>query len=191
MGLVDVERSTYSEMWAVDAYAKNSPGEQLVPIFLDMAQPSLTDRVLDAGCGQGRGAVALQASGFDAIECCDLVDVRVLEARGFVFHERCLWRPLHLTTDWVYCCDVLEHVPESLTMLAVHQLLQSAERGVFLNISTVPDVHGAWVGRPLHQTVRPFTWWRDQLAEISHVVEARDFLTSAAFLVQHEASDAE
>jgi hypothetical protein len=35
----------------------------------------------------------------------------------------------------------------------------------------------------LHQTVQPFTWWRDSLKELGTIVEARDLLTDAAFLV--------
>ncbi len=180
------EQRTYEEMWAVEAYAKSSPGAQLVPVFIDMAHPALTDAVMDAGCGHGKGAIALLAAGFTSITCCDLVDVREPEAQQFAFHEICLWQAQALRgmgLDWVYCCDVLEHVPEALTMLSVHQLLEASRSGVFLNVSVVPDVFGAWAGRSLHQTVKPFTWWRDHLSEIGHVDEGRDFLDAASFLV--------
>jgi len=86
--------------------------------------------------------------------------------------------------DWVYCCDVMEHLPEALTMLAVHQLLSVARKGVFLSINFQPDVFGAWVGHALHQTVKPFTWWRDMLSEVGEVVEARDLLRTGLFMVR-------
>ena len=78
------------------------------------------------------------------------------------------------SVDYIYCCDVLEHLPTQYTMLAVDQLLRVAKKGVFLSIFFIQDGYGPWVGRPLHLTVLPFTWWRDALREIADVVDARD-----------------
>ncbi len=167
MSLMREERAIYEEVWQVPAYGDMSPGEDFCGVFLDMIQTEARGSVLDAGCGQGRGALALAA------------------ARRFPFTTFCLWDdPCHGAMEWVYCCDVLEHLPEAFTMLAVVRLLSMAARGVFLTVGTQPDVHGAWVGRPLHRTVKPFVWWRDHLAEVGLVVEARDMLMSAAFLVR-------
>ncbi len=184
--LLDRERVKYEQMWGLDSYAAHSPGAMFVPIFLDMAQTTMRGSVLDAGCGSGKGAIALDSAGF-AVRCCDVTDAGLIEAaRRFAFTPACLWDDLIPDvgfSDWVYCCDVLEHVPTPLTMLVVTRLLSVARRGVFLSISTVADVNGVWIGEPLHQTIQPFVSWRDHLNTVARVKEARDFLNAACFLV--------
>jgi hypothetical protein len=127
---------------------------------------------------------------------CDLTpDGLTPEAQRLPFVEAVLWRdlqpavrafahPNRTTVDYIYCCDVLEHLPPQFTMLAIDQLLRVAQRGVFLSISLVPDNFGAWVGAPLHQTVQSFTWWRDGLAELGTVLEARDLLSTGLYWVR-------
>ena len=188
MRVTTAERERYETVWGdlQDGYSKVSPGLDMLPVFLEHAQPPAS--VLDAGCGSGRAAVALAALGFDVL-CCDLTaDGLVPEARALPFKAACLWQPLRPAVqrgmfDWVYCADVLEHVPTQFTMLAVDQLLRVAKHGVFLSVAFVPDQFGAWLGAPLHQTVQPYTWWRDWLAELGTVRAARDLITTGLFLV--------
>jgi 2-polyprenyl-3-methyl-5-hydroxy-6-metoxy-1,4-benzoquinol methylase len=183
------ERSTYEGVWSsVDAYHNYSPGEAYLPIFLECVGES-RGHVLDAGTGSGRGAVALQNAGF-RVTCCDVTDAGLIPAaRELPFREACLWQhlggftPAHGSFDYVYCTDVLEHIPPQFTMLAVWQMLRVARRGVFLSVSTVPDNLGVWVGAQLHQTVRSFTWWKDSLGELGRVVDVRDRLDDASFYV--------
>ena len=179
------ERELYSSVWAsIDCYGDRSPGEAYVPMFLQMIGPD-RGKVLDAGCGCGKGALALKAAGFD-VTMCDLTNEGLVpEARSIPFHEAVLWRRPLFTAwfDYAYCCDVLEHVPTQFTMLTVEQLLWTAHR-VFIAVSNVQDLNGAWVGQPLHQTVQPFTWWRDSFREIAKVVDARDLHETSAFLLE-------
>ena len=121
------------------------------------------------------------------------------EAKAFPFLHETLWNDLRpavyvlhanqpevfgLAVDYVYCCDVLEHLPTQFTMLAVDQLLRVAKKGVFLSVFFHQDGYGPWVGRPLHLTVQPFTWWRDALKEIADVTEARDCHEFGIFMVR-------
>lgn len=193
MALVETEQATYEAMWALDAYAAQSPGAALVPLFTDCIEAQ-GDRpawhaasVLDAGCGSGKGALALRAAGF-AVTLCDLTPAGLAsEAYALPFHQVALWDDVRRVVgyhDYVYCCDVLEHIPPAFTMLVIHRLLSVARKGVFLSISLVPDAFGAWVGKPLHQSVQSFTAWRDQLATLGEVVEARDLLTSGVYFVR-------
>jgi hypothetical protein len=85
--------------------------------------------------------------------------------------------------DWVYCCDVMEHLPLPFTMLAVSRMLDVAENGVFLSIYLEPDVFGAMIGKPLHQSVQSFVQWRNQLAAIGRVVECRDLGNVGIYMV--------
>lgn len=186
--LIERERALYGDILQLPAYAEHSPGERYLPIFRDMTDAQQTASILDAGCGTGKGALALAAAGFADVRCCDLTPAGILaEASGFPFWEACLWSEEMRRVppvDWVYCTDVLEHIPTAFTMLVVSHLLTVAQRGVFLSISFMPDSFGVWVGEHLHQTVQPFVWWRDHLDAVGRLVEARDLLNGGAFLVK-------
>lgn len=193
-GLLDTERDTYRDAWSFEEYAAHAPGEGHVPRFLEMA--GLRDgidihygrrlHVLDAGAGSGKGAIALQAAGFGVSLLDITADGLVPAARHFRYIEAPLWSPLRArfgSFDYVYCCDVLEHLDEAMTMLAIARMLEAADRAVFLSISLVPDQFGILVGRPLHLTVRPFTWWRDRIRELGTVAECRDLIDAGLYLV--------
>lgn len=194
--ILDSERETYEQIWNQDEYASMSPGEMYLPIFQDMASPKHGATVLDAGCGSGRGTLALRQAGLEVMACDFVSGVLIPEVADVPFVNIPLWDNLwqlprnfgnprsRTTFDWVYCCDVLEHIPTPLTMLVIARLLDIAKHGVFLSIATGPDQLGVWVGRPLHQTVEGFVWWRDYLATIGTVVEARDLLNAGLYLVK-------
>jgi len=188
--LAHLERETYEAMWAVPDYANTSPGGQLVPAFLEMsgATPKATTTVLDAGCGSGKGALALKAAGF-GVEMADLTPAGLLlEAGGIPFHGLALWDDIRQRTcctyDFVYCCDVLEHVPTPFVMLAVQRMLEAAYRGVFISVALQGDNFGVWVGKPLHQTVMNFVQWRHMLSAIGRVVECRDMLMNGLYYLE-------
>lgn len=189
--LLTTERAKYAAAWTCDRYAVVSPGVQYLPLFLEMADPVLMPgaTVLDAGCGAGAGTTALLAAGFD-VTALDFVGTAYTAAAPFI--QAALWDDLRgrqmRLQDYVYCTDVLEHIPTALTMLVVRRLLDVSWHGVFLTVSTQPDSFGYYVGEPLHLTVQPFVWWRDHLATIADVVEARDLLHAAAFYVRRPAS---
>lgn len=206
--LLEQERALYQDVWTGfnEQYGSLSPGEHHVAMFLDAihgdAMPRYRTLVLDAGCGSGKGAIALKQAGFDVLMC-DLTNAGLVEeAKGIRYHDACMWEPLapqlgYLPgggVDYVFCSDVLEHIPPQFTMLAVSRLLEVARKGVFLTISLREDIAGNWVGRSLHQTVPgvtvnadgriPFTWWRDSLATLGEVVDARDLLGVGVYLVK-------
>lgn len=192
--ITERERDLYTDVWqTVEQYGAMSPGEQYVPLFMDMAGIGESRRVtvLDAGAGSGKGALALHREGF-RVRMVDVTDAGLVdEAKALPFAQACLWDDLAPVIgyafggrlDHVYCCDVLEHIPTPFTMLVVRRLLDVARRGVFLSICLQPDVNGYWVGKPLHQTVQSFTEWRDQLATIGRLQECRDLLHTGLYYV--------
>jgi SAM-dependent methyltransferase len=158
-----------------------------VDLFLQMAEPHMRGSVLDAGCGTGRGALALQKLGFD-VTLCDLTrNGLTASAEVLPFHETALWANLKRIVgfkEWVYCCDVLEHLPTPFVMLAVSRLLEVCRRGAFFSIGLNQDNFGVWVGKPLHQTVLSFQDWRDALGEVGTLVECRDLHSVGVYLLQ-------
>jgi 2-polyprenyl-3-methyl-5-hydroxy-6-metoxy-1,4-benzoquinol methylase len=190
------EAALYDEIWSLPEYSHRSPGRDLVPFCRDMLadvgrQLSPLDAViLDAGCGAGQGALAWRELGYH-VRLIDLVDVRVPEAKSLPFAELSLWSPQlrsavgYLSAgraDLVYCCDVFEHVPPEMTGLVMARLLELG-RVLFAHIAFEPDAFGVFVGKSLHQSVYPFTWWRDRFAEVGTVLQARDLCGTGAFLV--------
>lgn len=185
-GIGASERALYERAWAVREYATDSPGRAFLPAFLEMAGPELglCDSVIDAGCGAGAGLEALREAGYARLAGADLVDARQGPPATLPFFEGPLWSIACQPFDWVYCCDVLEHIPEEFTMLVVARLLDACAMGAFFSICLEPDGFGALVGEALHKTVRPFTWWRDRLAELGRIVECRDLLSHGLYLVE-------
>jgi SAM-dependent methyltransferase len=183
------EQDTYERAWEFPAYAAHVPALVYLSVFLELVRARCDGlgSVLDAGCGTGQGALALQAAGF-RVTCCDLTPGGLCEeARTLPFVQTPLWadlRPLVGFHDHVYCTDVLEHVPPEFTMLVLARLLAVARKGVFLSIALTPDCFGPWVGTALHQSVMPFTWWRDRMAELGEVVECRDLQATGLYWLQ-------
>lgn len=191
------ERATYEAIWDLPQYANHSPAERFAPLMIELLQAGT---VLDAGCGSGKGALALKAAGFD-VTLCDLTrDGLLPEAQDLPFVATSLWDDLAPVAylgavargyssadprfEWVVCCDVLEHIPTQFTMLVVRRLLDVARKGVFLSISLSADWFGALVGTELHKTVKDYEWWRHSLAELATVVDARDLQHEAVFLLR-------
>jgi len=195
MDLTTRETAVYAEALSLPQYAEYAPGERFAQVFAELADPPPAT-VLDAGCGTGKGMLALAALGYDVVGC-DLTDAGLVpEAQRFSVHAGvALWRPLPQLRgemwprasrryDYVYCTDVLEHLPPPFTMLAVARLLEVAAKGVFLSIALVPDQMGVWVGRPLHLSVRSYLDWLTDLRELATVREARDLGTTGLYFLE-------
>jgi hypothetical protein len=180
-----IEIAKYREMWAVDDYRVVAPGEGFLGILLGLGlQPGC--KVVDVGCGTGRASVGLERLLMRPTLIDAIPEARDPEAKHLPFVEACLWDdwPSQIEPqDVAYCCDVLEHIPEPFTMLVVERCLQAAPIAV-LHIAHDPDVMGKRIGQPLHLTVRPFTFWRDHLAEIAELQEARDLVGRGLYIVR-------
>jgi SAM-dependent methyltransferase len=187
--LRDEERRVYEEMWSIPTYSNLSPGERNADLFWEMTDAHFAGRVsvLDAGCGSGKGALALERLGYH-VALCDITGNGIIPEAGHLpFYETCLWDDHRVKLgyfDWVFCCDVMEHIPPMFTMLTVSRLLEVAKRGLFLSIALHQDGFGEWVGQPLHLTVQGFVAWRVALSEIAQVVECRDFEHTGIYLVR-------
>lgn len=184
--------ATYTDAWGLPEYSTVSPGEQYAEVFTRIVGRSC--RVIDAGAGSGKGAVALRRLGHQVVML-DITDEGLSDDAKLMmpFYRKVLWDDLidvmidRETFDWVYCTDVLEHVEEALVGLCVARMLAIVSEGVFLTVDTRPDHFGLWVGTPLHQTVRDFSWWKRLLEEIGVVREARDLCGPALFVVEPKA----
>jgi 2-polyprenyl-3-methyl-5-hydroxy-6-metoxy-1,4-benzoquinol methylase len=167
------ERLKYHAMWTkVPGYRSTSPGERLVPHFLDLAQPSPGDTLIDLGCGSGRASVALAEAGLNVTQLDITETSRDPHARGLPFIEACLWDLPELPKfNWVYCCDVMEHLPTHTVDKALDHMAAITGKGAFMQIALFPEAFGRFIGETLHLTVKPAEWWQEKINKRWHTSE--------------------
>lgn len=173
------EQQIYEKMWATEKYREVSPGEQIASEFLMQAKPRAGAKVMDLGCGTGRGGLMLAVLGQMDVTYVDFTsnsldeDIRpMLEAQKhcmrFVQHD--LTKPLPMQTEYGFCTDVMEHIPEADVDKVLDNCLLACQH-VFFQIATVEDYHGPKeLGMPLHLTVKPFEWWLNKFNERECVI---------------------
>lgn len=161
------ERDKYAQMWKVDAYRKEAPGESYVTQAIEQLGIRPGDRVVDFGCGTGRGAKAFQDYG-----CIVLGVDHVREAleTDIPFIECCLWEIPAMRANWGYCTDVMEHIPTEKVGEVLWRIADSV-KGCFFSIATEPDNLGKRIGRVLHVTCLPALWWEAEMTKVFNDVE--------------------
>lgn len=177
------EAAKYTKMWEIPEYRDFSPGEHFLCEFIRTAKPRKGATILDVGCGPGRASLFLSNFGFKVIPV-DLVDncldENVRDALGDKFRRIDITAKALPRADYVFCCDVMEHLPLEDVDKALKNILNACDRA-FLSIALVDDEFGAKIGEPLHLTVRSFEWWRRKLDKMGHIVKARDAKVNAIF----------
>lgn len=157
------ERDKYRAMWGKDEYRRYSPGASLARRFVDACAPKFTQTVVDLGCGTGRGGKMIRR-----LCGCEIAYVD--------FAENCLDddlkdKPLLLTDiadinerlgDFVYCTDVLEHIPPERLEATMRGILAAAPMA-FLQISTEEDGCGELIGQTLHMNICNAATWLEYM----------------------------
>jgi hypothetical protein len=67
--------------------------------------------------------------------------------------------------DWVYCCDVLEHIPPEHVDASLDAIARLARRGAFLQIALWPENWGRAIKQDLHLTVQSAEWWLERIRQ--------------------------
>lgn len=173
--LRESERAKYKKVWShsvvvqggrrIVPYAHHSPGANAVPQFLTWARPNPGSTVLDFGCGTGKASLRMAGDGGLRPRLQDFVDARVDEARCFPFFQRCLWDLPVERCDYLFCADVMEHIPEPAVDMTLRLAAAATEHLAWFQISLRPDDMGQMVGETLHVTVRRAGWWIDRLRQ--------------------------
>lgn len=180
--ITEEETAKYTDMWGVDDYSIVSPGEILADYFIQIVKPQFGASVLDVGAGGGAGSKALKKRGL-SVKGFDLTSAG-WKHPDITLLTGCVWRdlPHGPPFDYVYCCDMMEHIPTEFTALSISEMLRVGSK-VFLSISFVPEFYGKFIQQELHLTVKPFIWWRDMMRELGTVLEARDLMGDGVFLL--------
>jgi len=165
------EQAKYQRMWEFAAYRAVSPGELVAQTFVDVVNPIPKDRIIDFGCGTGRGTLALHR-----LTQCELVQVdfaancRDPEAEWLPLMVCDMTEKIPVLGDYGFCADVMEHIEPEKVDQTLRNIMHSGWR-VFFQISTVPDHCGALIGHPLHLTVQPHSWWREKFLALGYAVQ--------------------
>jgi SAM-dependent methyltransferase len=162
------EREKYQRMWGCGHYRTTSPGENLVPVFLELLDEPPSS-LIDFGCGPGRASVALQTAGFEVLALDFTDNSRDADTRHVPFLEWDITKPIPASARWGYCTDVLEHLPPGDVDAAITNIMTSVETA-FVQVACVHDNYGAIIGQILHLTVEPHAAWRARFERLGYAV---------------------
>lgn len=164
MQTAETERVKYTRMWTeVPGYRNHSPGEKLANDFLARADWQPGESLLDAGSGTGRASRRLAEAGLNVFML-DITRTATDAKISLPFVEACLWAlPFKASFNWVYCCDVLEHIPTDKVDAVLDNLAAATSNGAFLQIALWADGFGRRINDVLHLTVQPAGWWLDRI----------------------------
>lgn len=177
------EEQKYERMWLFPEYRAVAPGEVCAETFLRVAEPK--GRVIDFGCGTGRGALKLKAAGCDVLLVDFAGNCRDPEALVLPFKKHDLTQPLDERAEYGYCTDVMEHIPPDQVDAVLQTIFGSCEKA-FFQISLVDDVCGELIGRPLHLSVHPFQWWAEKIEQYGRILWSYPSEQVAMFYVAKE-----
>lgn len=165
------EEQKYDLMWKRGDYGLESPGEKVAAKFIEVVKPKASARIADFGCGSGKASLALDKLGEFNITCVDFVEhSRDEEARKFKFVKANLSsQSVPIYVNHGFCADVMEHIPPELVTQTIKNVMGSCH-DCFFQISTIPDDFGGAIGQPLHLTVKPHSWWKEQFLSLGFAV---------------------
>lgn len=165
MVTVESERLKYWKAFSWKPYRKNCPGERLATYFRGHIKWNYGDTVIDLGCGTGRAGAALAAKQFNVtlFDLLNAVDPDI----NLPFIEGNIWDLSALPVfDWIYCADVLEHVPPEQVDNTLTGMARITRKGGLLSISHIIDECGKQIDEQLHLTIKPPSWWREKIEKL-------------------------
>lgn len=183
MSLAALEREKYERVWAFSKYREYSPGEQLVEKSVTDLGMKPGDTIIDFGCGSGRAAQKFSDLGFGVLAI-DHAKNCLDENVGVSFIQENLWdMPSWLRSQWGFCTDVMEHIPEEKVERVLQTIHETVTQGVFFQIHLGPDSSGLrLIGEPLHLTIKPADWWLDLLKEFWPEIDMDTKATRATYV---------
>jgi uncharacterized Rossmann fold enzyme len=175
------EAEKYAIVWQSLDYGRMSPAEQIVDVIDGWLPPGAD--VLDLGCGAGRAAVKLTEKGHH-VHLIDFVEnSRDEVAMGLPFTKADLSKPLPISAEYGYCCDVMEHIPPGEVSSVLENIASAVSRGCLFRIEFEPDAFGPMLlGTPLHLSVHDHIWWSEELARHFNVVT---YEGNGIFITEH------
>jgi ubiquinone/menaquinone biosynthesis C-methylase UbiE len=189
------EKQKYEKMWSCDLYRQRSPGFLLTTFFLHYFQGRITprDTLIDFGCGTGAASLFFFEKGLsvtlvDIADNCLSDDVKKTIKKNrsdFTFIQATLWDlPYSLQpTDWIYCIDVLEHLPTKQVLPSLAAMAKKTKKGGALQLFLEDESMGDLVGETLHLTLRPLDWWLKQISAFWPIEHVQEIIPNVRYCV--------
>ncbi|HEY2810446.1 MAG TPA: class I SAM-dependent methyltransferase [Rhabdochlamydiaceae bacterium] len=175
------EKNKYEEMWRCPQYRCHSPGLQVAKDFLQFFDQHMHEgeSLIDFGCGTGKAGAFFYTQGLRvrmvdiASNCLDEDVAAGLCPDRLSFTSACLWDlpDTMEPADWIYCCDVLEHLPQKHVDSALSQMAKRTKKGGFLQIFLQKEPFGKLIDKRLHLTLQPQEWWISQISKYWEIKE--------------------
>ncbi len=79
--------------------------------------------------------------------------------------QACLWQLPNSfkTAYWIYCCEVLEHIPQDSIDTVLAQMAQRMRFGGYFSICLKDGAPSKKINRPPMLTVKGKAWWEKKL----------------------------
>jgi uncharacterized Rossmann fold enzyme/SAM-dependent methyltransferase len=175
------EQQKYEQMWNYPEYRLVAPGEEAAEIFMRVVPRQTFHKVIDFGCGTGRGAMRLHKAGHPVVLVDFAYNCRDEAAQGLPFLLADLSKSMPISGDIGFCTDVLEHIPPDQLDAVIRNIFSCVPRA-FFQISLVSDVMGGLIGHPLHLSVFPTAWWEQKFASLGLAIQwSESSETTASF----------
>jgi SAM-dependent methyltransferase len=171
----------YGQKWENPAYRQHSAGGAMAERVHRLLGFKPSDTIYDLGCGTGRATrffanAQMYAIGVDVTDRGLTHDIR--------FEKRCLWQAGDLAPfDWVYCVDVLHHIPRARIEATLDAMASLGTRGGFLEIGLELGTLGIPSAPLAHPTIEPAEWWRQAIAKRWRIVHAQTVAARLEVLV--------
>lgn len=155
------EREKYQLMYNFDSYREKSPGELILPAFLNFHPEG---RIIDFGCGTGRAGLRMAEQGYEVLLLDFTDNSRDQETQHLPFLQWDMTDPIPRKAEYGFCADVMEHIPEKDVDTVIKNIMDSVEK-CFFQISTVHELHGEKINAILHVTVKNPEWWLEKFKD--------------------------
>jgi ubiquinone/menaquinone biosynthesis C-methylase UbiE len=176
------EQKKYDLLWAqCPAYRECSPGELFAPLFLNYFKVKAGETLLDFGCGTGRAASAflekqlkvtlIDFSAHALDEQMRHLIALIPDQLQFVQADLATLPETLPAADWIYCCDVLEHIPEAQVDAVLKGMARCMKKGGYFSICLQEDQFGKAFDLVLHVTVRDKAWWLKKISSYFSIAQ--------------------
>jgi 2-polyprenyl-3-methyl-5-hydroxy-6-metoxy-1,4-benzoquinol methylase len=172
------EKAKYERMWTHEIYRFSSPGLEAAPLFLETFKEDIRpgDSLTDFGCGAGVAALsflesALRVHLVDIADNCledKIATLMLLRPDQLSFTQSSLWEiPDSMEkSDWIYCVDVLEHLPSDKVETALAMLASKTKQGGLIQVFHKEEPFGSLIDETLHLTLQPEKWWTERISSL-------------------------
>jgi len=173
--LTKKEQEKYESIWNIPSYRASSPGYLQTSVFFDFFKDLIKpgDSITDFGSGSGFSTLPFLENNL-TVHLIDIASnaldekitaLTTLLPDRITFTNSCIWEiGLEVPpSDWIYCVDVLEHLPTEKIDDSLREIAKRTKKGGLLQIFLQDEPFGQLIGETLHLSIKPLPWWIEKI----------------------------